>query len=169
MTYEGHAHVMIHDSRWKGAERAPDNDPSWKCCVDVMPTWNMNKWSLVVSHTIYEVKCGAIRTGPILEMRLFNSHCFRSTWIVLPTSSCVNPLIDITNHKTHLACVGRSTWNVEAPLRPLFLLHVRPSLTTCAWWLGFLISVGVNAVTSSTKGKDACFQLQIVALMYVYV
>lgn len=40
--------------------------------------------------------------------------------------------------------------------------------TSCAWWLGFLIGVGVNAVTSSSKGKGACFQLQIVALMYMY-
>lgn len=31
-----------------------------------------------------------------------------------------------------------------------------------------MIGVGVNAVTSSTKGKGACFQLQSVALMYMY-
>jgi len=36
------------------------------------------------------------------------------------------------------------------------------------WLLGFLIGVGVNAVTSSTEGKGVCFQLQIVALMYMY-
>lgn len=114
MKKEGRAKLCMYGMRHVGharnaigtfcSERAPVDDSSWKCCVEVMPAL----------HKLVG------RPGGAFE-RLSSS----------------------------------SSTSVR-------------HLTSCAWWLGFLIGVGVNAVTSSTKGKGACFQLQIVALMYMY-
>ena len=120
--------------------------------------------SFVITH--YPLYDGSTTpTGPNSEMKLISFSYggdqqqpfqIKSRWVAL----------HIDRPHTLHKLVGRPGGAFER-LSSSSSTSVR-HLTSCAWWLGFLIGVGVNAVTSSTKGYGACFQLQIVALMYMY-
>jgi len=125
----------------------------WSPIVQLLPSMKKEGRAKLCMYVWY-VSCGA---RPQCNRHVLFWACARG-WLELKCCVEVMPAL----HKL----VGRPGGAFER-LSSSSSTSVR-HLTSCAWWLGFLIGVGVNAVTSSTKGKGACFQLQIVALMYMY-